>query len=147
MAMETLYSLPEQICNKRRNKYTLKTYVSIHIQWKSFGRTVIVPKTRCAYFQYMYDIQLVIPKHSYLNYFLSFQLFHTDEGLQSFALRGSRLGLVSSIILNGRDDMQSIKSAQSILYSEFKTCPLSPLEENNEGWKTNILTQIHTVQI
>ena len=43
--------------------------------------------------------------------------------------------------------MQSIKSAQSILYSEFKTCPVSPLEENNEGWKTNILTQIHTVQI
>ena len=45
---------------------------------------------------------------------LSFQLYHTDEWLEVFAPRTSVLGLISSMSLDGRKVIQSVKSEQSL---------------------------------
>ena len=58
-------------------------------------------------------------------------------------LRASVLGLISSLRLNGRKDMQSIRSAWSVLYAELKARILLPLSENNKERKMNIRTHTH----
>ena len=44
-----------------------------------------------------------------------------------FALKTSALGLISFVRLDGREDIQSLKSAWSVLHSELKARVLSPL--------------------
>ena len=89
------------------------------------------------YFQYKYAIQLATLKHSYLNNFLSFQLFHADSRLQVFVLRTSGSGLISSMRLDGWNDIHSVKSTCSMLYLELKTSILPPLEGNDKMHKMN----------
>ena len=43
-----------------------------------------------------------------------------DGKLEVFALRVSELGLISSMRLDGRKDIQSVKSAWSVLHAELK---------------------------
>ena len=74
-------------------------------------------RTKCTYFQYGYAIHLV-----------------TAFGL----------GLISSMRLDERKDVQSVKSPGSILHSELKACVLLPLEGNNKGsffWYFILLSQ------
>ena len=42
--------------------------------------------------------------------------------------------------LDGRKDIQFVKSAGSVLYAELKTCIRPPLLGNNEGRKRNTQT-------
>ena len=58
---------------------------------------------------------------------LSSQRFHVDERIYVFALRASVLGLITSMRLDGRKDIQSLKSAWSILYAELKAHVLPSL--------------------
>ena len=44
----------------------------------------------------------------------------------------------------GKKDIQSVKSAWSILHSELKAHVLPPLEENNKGRKRKKHTHTHT---
>ena len=71
------------------------------------------PRTKSTYFQHDYAMQLAVLKHLYLNIFL-------------FVLRASGLGLISSIRLDNRKDIQSVKS----------------VDKNNKWCKTNTHTQI-----
>ena len=75
-------------------------------------------------------IQVFIPKS------LSFHCFHAIERLQVFALRASVLGLISSLRLDGRKDIQSEKPGRSDLHAELEACILSPLQVNNNKHKT-----------
>ena len=50
-------------------------------------------------------------------------------------VRASGIGLISSMRLDGRKDIQSGKSAWSVLHSELKTRVLPLLEGNNKGPK------------
>ena len=59
---------------------------------------------------------------------LSYQHFHADESLYAFALTASGLGLISPMRLNGRKNIQSVKSPQSVLHGEFEACVLPPPE-------------------
>ena len=53
---------------------------------------------------------------------LSSQFFHADESRQVFLLRASVLGLISSMRLDEREDIQSVKLARSVLHAELKSC-------------------------
>ena len=46
------------------------------------------------------------------------------KGLKVFAPRASVLGLISSMRLDDRKDIQSVKSDGSVLHKEFKACVL-----------------------
>ena len=70
--------------------------------------------------------------------FLYFQLFHADEKL-IFVLRASRLGLISSMRLDYKKGIRSVKSTWSILHSELKAHSAPPLERNNKH------THMHTI--
>ena len=59
-------------------------------------------------------------------------------------MRASVLELISSIRLDGKKDIQSVKSAWSVLSEEFKARILLPLQENNKGCKANIHTNTYT---
>ena len=63
---------------------------------------------------------------------LSSQCFHADERFWIFALRASVLGLITSMVLDGRRNICTVKSARSFLHAEFKTRILTPLQANNE---------------
>ena len=54
-----------------------------------------------------------------------------------FGRRDSGLGLISSMKLDGRKDIQSVKSAQSILHFKLNARALSPVQENDKGRETN----------
>ena len=56
---------------------------------------------------------------------LSFQLYHVDEKLSVFVLRASIC--ISSLGLDGRADMQPVKSAWLVLHGELKAGVLTPL--------------------
>ena len=58
---------------------------------------------------------------------LSFQLFLVDEKLSVFVLRASILECISSLGLDGRADMQPVKSAWLVLHGELKAGVLTPL--------------------
>ena len=75
---------------------------------------------------------------------LSSQLFHADERLQIFVLGASVLGMISSMRLDGKKDIRSVKSAWSVLHAELKSRVLLPLLGNNKGRKINIHTHTHT---
>ena len=64
---------------------------------------------------------------------MSFQLFHVDERL--FTLRVSGLELISSVRVGGRKEIQSVKSAWSVLIPELKTGVQPALKGNNKGRK------------
>ena len=49
----------------------------------------------------------------------------------------SALELIFSRRLDGRRDIQSVKSARSILHAELETCVLHPLYGNHKECKTN----------
>ena len=68
---------------------------------------------------------------------MSFHLLHADVGLQVFALRrSSGLELISSMKLNGGEDIQSVLSVCSVLHAEIKFSEIkSPLYGNNKGYK------------
>ena len=53
-----------------------------------------------------------------------------------------RLGLISSIKLDGTIGIQSVKSAGSILRLELQTHTLHPQKGNEKGHKTNKYTQL-----
>ena len=57
------------------------------------------------------------------------------KGFRFFLLRASGLGLKSSMRLDGRKDIQSVKSVWSILHSELKAHIVPLLEGNDEGCK------------
>ena len=42
--------------------------------------------------------------------------------------------------LDGREGIQSVKSARPVLHAELKACVVTPLHENNKGRKTNTHT-------
>lgn len=96
-----------------------------------------------AYFQFKCAIQLAY-KYSEVSLFLVF--FSSSVLKQSlrnvFTLWTSRLGLISSMRLDGRKDTQFVKSVWSILHSELKTHILPLLVQNNKG-RTNTHTHIH----
>lgn len=52
-----------------------------------------------------------------------------------FALKASKLGLISFIILDDLKDIQSVKSTWSNLNSELKSPHPTPLKGNNKGCK------------
>ena len=54
--------------------------------------------------------------------FLSFELFHPDKKIQVFALKAFELGLISTMRLDGRRDIMSVKSTWSTLHPELKAC-------------------------
>ena len=56
----------------------------------------------------------------------------------------SRLGLISSMNLDVRKGIQSVKSTWSVLHSNLKACIPLPLEVNNKGSKMNKHTHTHT---
>ena len=58
------------------------------------------------------------------------------------ALKASVLELISSVKVDGRKNIQFIKSVWSILYLELKFHVLPPIKDNNKGHKTN--THTHT---
>ena len=58
--------------------------------------------------------------------------------------RVSRLRLISSVRLDIKKVIQSVKSVGPISRSESKTCFLNPQEQNNPRRKTNIHVHIHT---
>ena len=87
---------------------------------------------------------MVILNHLYLNRFCLFNSPMLMKGFNAFALRASRLELISLIRLDVWKDVKSVKSAWSILHSEFKACALPPLEGNNVGRKTNTLLEFLT---
>ena len=58
---------------------------------------------------------------------LSFQLYHVDEKLSVFVLRASILECISSLGLDGRADMQPVKSGWLVLHGELKAGVLTPL--------------------
>ena len=60
--------------------------------------------------------------------FLVFQLFPADERFYVFALRASGLRLISSMRLDDKKNIQSVKSVWSVLHSELKVCVLPPSE-------------------
>ena len=72
---------------------------------------------------------------------MSSQLFYAEERLSVFGLRVSVLGLISSIRLDAKKNIQSVKSAQSLLHVELITCILTLLMGNNKGRKTNTRSQ------
>lgn len=51
--------------------------------------------------------------------------------------RASGLEIISSMRLDNKKDIRSVKFACSVLHSELKRNVSSPLEENNKGRKTN----------
>ena len=60
-------------------------------------------------------------KHLHLNYIcLSAIYFMPMKCYCYFALRASGLGLISSLSLDGRKDIKSVKLAGLIFYSEFR---------------------------
>ena len=79
----------------------------------------IWPRTKSTYFQHDYAMQLAVLKHLYLNIFL-------------FVLRASGLGLISSIRLDGRKDIQSVKS---VSFTERKPLLLPFLTRITNGVK------------
>ena len=60
------------------------------------------------------------------------------------ALKASVLELISSVKVDGRKNIQFIKSVWSILYLELKFQVLPPIKDNNKGHKTNTHTHTHT---
>ena len=52
---------------------------------------------------------------------LSSQRFHAYKRSKIFALRASVLGLIPSMRLNGRKDVQPVKSVRSVLHAELKS--------------------------
>ena len=69
-----------------------------------------LPRIKYTYFQHKYVIQQKILKHLYLNIFLYFQLIHADWKIQVFSMR----------TLDGRKDIQSVKSPWSICIQSLK---------------------------
>ena len=63
------------------------------------------------------------------------------------ALKASVLELISSVKVDGRKNIQFIKSAWSILYLELKSHVLPPIKDNNKGHKTNTHTQAKTLGV
>ena len=60
-----------------------------------------------------------------------------------FALRGSGLGLISSMLLDGGKGIHSVKSARLTLRLQLKARVLPPLEGNNREPKMNTHTHIY----
>ena len=59
---------------------------------------------------------------------MAFQLFHVDQRLWIFTLRASVLELISSMRLDGTNDIQYVKSAWSVLHADVKACVLPRLQ-------------------
>ena len=68
-------------------------------------------------------------------------LHNLSKSLSSQRFHASVLGLIYSMRLDGRKDIQSVKSALSVLHAEFKAHVPRSLQGYNEGRKTNIHTQ------
>ena len=86
---------------------------------------------------------MAISKHSYLVTVIFYLvIFFADERLKLFALRASVLGLILSMRLGGKKDIQSEKLAWPVLHAELKAHTLPPLWRSNKGCHTN--TYIHT---
>ena len=64
-------------------------------------------------------------------------MFHADESRYVSAFRASRLGLVSFMRLDGRKDIQSVKSAWPNLHSEDQACVVPPPKASNKRRKTD----------
>ena len=77
-------------------------------------------RTKCTYSRY--NVYNVCKSR------INFQLFDADERLEKFVLRASGLGLISSMKLDDRKDIHSVKSTRQILHSELKARILSPLQ-------------------
>ena len=98
-----------------KNYFALKRYLNDQMKQISFF-----------FFQHFFESQeLSIHFSSIISYVLghtetfipkslSFQLYHADEWLEVFAPRTSVLGLISSMSLDGRKVIQSVKSEQSL---------------------------------
>ena len=55
---------------------------------------------------------------------MSSQPFNADKRILVFALRTSLLGVISAMRLDGRKDIEVVKSACSVLHAELKSCVL-----------------------
>ena len=109
-------SLKATICKKAvlkilRNlpgKCSLQSYkIGIYVRF-------VKPRNKWTYFQYKHTIQLVMLKHVYLKFFFLFSSTMLIKDFIYFARRVSRLGLVLSMRLDGRSDIQSAKFAWSV---------------------------------
>ena len=89
---------------------------------------------------YLFPVEICYPigyiKAFITTSFLYFQLFHADEKLKVFVLRASWLGLISSMRLDYKKGIQSVKSPWSILHSELKAHFAPTLEGNNKHTHT-----------
>ena len=61
------------------------------------------------------------------------QCFQVNERLWVFAPRASVLELISLMRLDGRKNIQNVKSARLVLHVELKAQILPPLLGNNSG--------------
>lgn len=94
---------------------------------------------------------LAISKHFYLNRLLrasllikGFQYLCWGQRLLVFMLRPTAFELISSMRLDSRKNIQSLKSAGSVLYAEPKVHILSPLQEINRGQKYKVPCPVTT---
>ena len=65
--------------------------------------------------------------------------------MKGFRLRASGLELISSMRLDGRKGIQSVRSAWSILHSELIAGDLPPLKQSNKGCKTSTFNFLFTL--
>lgn len=79
-------------------------------------------RAKCTYFQFKYANQLTIDyiKAFMTKSFLSFLPLHAEKSLSVFGVRASRLEVISSLRLDCRKYIHSVKSALSIWHSDHK---------------------------
>ena len=82
----------------------------------------------------------VIGHNKAISISLFFRLFHAARRLYGFVLKASGYELISSMSLDGRKNIKSVKPAWSISHSEFKATVLHLYRRKNQGFKMNTNT-------